>query len=49
VTHQPNFARAFPGWGASVQQGETVVLRPDSKGGFTVAGRIPIGEWPRLR
>jgi phosphohistidine phosphatase SixA len=49
VTHQPNLARAFAEWGAGVQQGETVVLRPDGKGGFTVAGRIPIGEWPRLR
>jgi phosphohistidine phosphatase SixA len=49
VTHQPNVARAFPGWGAGVQQGETVVLRPDGNGGFTVAGRIPIREWPRLR
>ena len=49
VTHQPNFARAFPEWGASVQQGEMVVFRPDGKGGFTVAGRIPIGDWPRLK
>jgi phosphohistidine phosphatase SixA len=49
VTHQPNLARAFPEWGASLQQGETAVLRPDGKGGFTLAGRIPIEEWPRLR
>jgi len=49
VTHQPNFARAFPEWGAGVQQGETAILRPDGKGGFTLAGRIPIAAWAGLR
>lgn len=49
VTHQPNLARAFPDWGASLQQGETALLRPDGKGGFTVAGRIPITGWPTLK
>ena len=49
VTHQPNLARAFPDWGASLQQGEAAILRPDGKGSFTVAGRIPIAEWPKLK
>jgi len=35
VTHLPNIARAFPAWG-SVVDGETVIVRPDGKGGMTV-------------
>lgn len=49
VTHQPNLSRAFPDWGASVADGETVVLRPNGAGGFAVVGRIAIAEWPMLR
>jgi len=49
VTHMPNLARAFPEWGSTVSDGETVVLRPDGKGGVTLAGRIKIEEWARLR
>jgi phosphohistidine phosphatase SixA len=49
VTHQPNLSRAFPDWGASVADGETVVLRSDGRGGIAVIGRIPIDDWPRLR
>ena len=49
VTHQPNLSRAFPEWGPSVADGETVALRPDGRGGVAVIGRIPIEEWPRLR
>jgi phosphohistidine phosphatase SixA len=49
VTHQPNLSRAFSEWGASVADGETVVLRPDGKGGTTLVGRIPIEQWSRLK
>lgn len=49
VTHQPNLSRAFPDWGASVADGETVILRPDGKGGIAFVGRIPIEAWSRLR
>jgi len=49
VTHQPNLSRAFPDWGPSVADGETVILRPDGKGGSALVGRIPIEEWSRLR
>jgi phosphohistidine phosphatase SixA len=47
VTHMPNIARAFPGWGA-VADGEAVLLGPDGQGGVTVVGRITIDAWPRL-
>lgn len=49
VTHQPNLARAFPEWGSTVADGETVVLQPDGTGGTRVVGRIPIERWPELR
>jgi phosphohistidine phosphatase SixA len=48
VTHQPNLSRAFTDWGATVGDGEVAVLRPDGRGGATLAGRIPIAEWPTL-
>src|SRR5262245_12857498 len=32
VTHNPNLTRAFPEWGPTVAQGETVVVRPDGTG-----------------
>ena len=44
VTHMPNLTAAFPAWGA-VADGETVVVRPDGKGGVAVTGRIRIDEW----
>ncbi len=49
VTHMPNLARAFSEWGSGVSDGETVVLRPDEKGGATLVGRVKIEEWSRLR
>jgi phosphohistidine phosphatase SixA len=48
VTHMPNLSRAFPAWGA-VADGETVVVRPDGKGGTTLIGRVKIEEWSQLR
>ena len=48
VTHMPNIALAFPAWG-SVADGEAVILHPDGKGSFDLAGRITIDEWPQLR
>jgi phosphohistidine phosphatase SixA len=48
VTHMPNVAQAFPAWG-SLADGETIVVRPDRKGGMTLMGRVKIEEWPRLR
>ena len=49
VTHQPNLSRAFPAWGATVADGEVVVLRPDGRGDAIVVGRIPIAEWGQLK
>jgi broad specificity phosphatase PhoE len=48
VTHMPNIARAFPGWGA-VADGEVVVVGADGKGGTRAIGRVKIDEWSRLR
>jgi len=48
VTHMPNLSQAFPAWGA-VADGETVVVRPDGKGGTTLIGRVKIEEWSKLR
>lgn len=48
VTHNPNLSRAFPEWGPSVADGETVVLRPDGAGRAAIAGRLGIGAWPGL-
>jgi phosphohistidine phosphatase SixA len=48
VTHMPNLSRAFPEWGA-VDDGETVVVKPDGKGGSAILGRIKIEAWKELR
>ncbi|MFN8062889.1 MAG: hypothetical protein U0Q12_27305 [Vicinamibacterales bacterium] len=48
VTHQPNLTRAFPDWGGSVANGESVVLRPNGRGAFEVVDRIPIDGWARF-
>jgi phosphohistidine phosphatase SixA len=49
VTHQPNLSRAFTDWGASVADGEMVVLKPNGGGAFAVVGRLPIHTWERLK
>lgn len=49
VTHQPNLSRAFPDWGSTVVDGETVVIRPDGSGGISVVGRIKIDDWSQMR
>jgi phosphohistidine phosphatase SixA len=48
VTHMPNIARSFPTWG-SIAEGETVIVRPDGKGGMTVVAKVKIEEWAGLR
>jgi phosphohistidine phosphatase SixA len=48
VTHMPNIARAFPDI-ADVADGESLVFRPDGKGGTSLIGRIPIDAWGALR
>ena len=49
VTHMPNLRKAFPDWGGSVADGESVILRPDGKGGTVVVARIKIEEWALMR
>lgn len=49
VTHQPNLTKAFPDWGSTVADGETVVLRPDGKGKSAIVARVPIERWPEER
>lgn len=48
VTHMPNISRAFPQI-TGVADGESLIFRPDGKGGTTLIGRIKIEEWPNLR
>jgi phosphohistidine phosphatase SixA len=48
VTHMPNIARAFP-TAADVADGETLIFKPDGKGGTVVVARVKIEEWPRLK
>lgn len=45
VTHAPNIAGSF---GADAAAGETLVFRPDGKGGTAQVARIKIGDWPAL-
>ena len=48
MTHVPNISRAFAAWGA-VADGETIIVRPDGKGGTTVVAKVKIEEWAGLR
>jgi phosphohistidine phosphatase SixA len=48
VTHQPNIARAFPN-ASDIADGETLVFKPDGKGGTMLVARVKIEEWTRLR
>lgn len=47
VTHPPNLTRAFPDWGGTVADGESVVLRPNGRDAFEVVDGIPIDGWAR--
>lgn len=48
VTHNPNIARAFPEV-SNVADGESLVFRPDGRGGKMLVARVRIDEWPRLQ
>jgi phosphohistidine phosphatase SixA len=45
VTHAPNIQSSF---GVDVAAGETLVFRPDGKGGAVQVARIKIGDWAGL-
>ena len=48
VTHKPNIVDAFGKDWFDVREGEASILRPDGKGGYTVAARVQAAEWTRL-
>jgi len=47
VTHMPNIARAFPDI-TNVSDGESLVFRPDGRGGTVLASRVKIEQWAEL-
>jgi phosphohistidine phosphatase SixA len=47
ITQQPNIAGAFPGL-SDVSDGESLVFRPDGRGGTQLLGRIKIDDWSHL-
>jgi phosphohistidine phosphatase SixA len=49
VTHLPNISAAFPEWSSGLEDGETLVLGPDGKGGASLVARIKIEQWPHLK
>jgi phosphohistidine phosphatase SixA len=48
LTHVPNIRAAFADQGAGLADGETLVFRPDGKGGEAFVGRVKIEDWPKL-
>ena len=48
VTHAPNIQGAFGQSADGIADGETMVFRPDGKGGFTLVARVKIENWPRV-
>src|SRR3954465_9489933 len=48
VSHKPNIMDAFGKDWFDVREGEASIFRPDSKGGFTLVGRVQGADWPRL-
>jgi phosphohistidine phosphatase SixA len=48
VTHLPNMSAAFPEWTAGLEDGETLVLGSDGKGGPALVARVKIEQWPHL-
>jgi phosphohistidine phosphatase SixA len=48
VTHMPNIVAVFGQTAAGLADGETLVLRPDGKGGAAMVARVKIEDWPVL-
>jgi phosphohistidine phosphatase SixA len=48
VTHMPNLVAAFPTDAPGLGDGETLVFRPDGKGGAALVAKVPITAWPGL-
>jgi phosphohistidine phosphatase SixA len=45
VTHMPNITAAFPDDAAGLQDGETLVFKPDSHGQANLVAKVPIEDW----
>ena len=48
VTHSTNIEGAYPKEGAAVDSGESLIFRPDGRGGAAFVARVKITEWPRF-
>jgi phosphohistidine phosphatase SixA len=48
VTHAPNILAAFRDSASGLVDGETLVFRPDGRGGATLVARVKIEEWAHL-
>ena len=48
VTHSTNIEGAYPKDGAAVDSGESLMFRPDGRGGAAFVARVKITEWPRF-
>jgi phosphohistidine phosphatase SixA len=48
ITHMPNISAAFGQAASGAADGETLVFRPDGKGGAELIARVKIEEWPGL-
>ncbi len=48
VTHMPNITAAFKDNSGELADGETLLFKPDGKGGAEFVGRVKIDEWPAI-
>jgi phosphohistidine phosphatase SixA len=48
ITHYPNISEAFADDATDLAEGEALILRPDGRGGASLAGRVKIEDWPKL-
>jgi len=49
VTHKPNILDAFGKDWFDIREGEASIFGPDGRGGFTLIGRVQIGQWTTAR
>lgn len=45
VTHRPNILDALGRDWFDIREGEASIFRPDGAGGYTLVGRVQIGQW----
>jgi broad specificity phosphatase PhoE len=45
VSHKPNILDALGRDWFDIREGEASIFKPDGKGGFTLVGRVQIGQW----